>query len=342
MKFRCEIPIAIIMLLMMTGCSSTRTYQKVNQVIYPEKRLPESIRTIKVGHLIPEISSTRTVPNPSLNSSADIKETERSEFGSEGEPGYLVNQTIREMKTGQYYLIEQNNIAQNEILSWDDGKAKNYLQNGQQALLVLTHLDSDYDFKSEKIRKHQLDASGNDYYIDAFEANRNYLVRAEWNIYHGEPVDVIYKYVNSGEQKVTTQGLNPDHTIQKLDSIAQGTVRFLLDSLARDVTVQIMPRKIFDSWTYYVKGSEELENGRRYMEIDKLEEATKIYLNGLKSRPDAKTEARLSYNLAVINDILGDADQAFLFAEQAVLADNKYLHQNLYNELKLKREISER
>lgn len=50
-------------------------------------------------------------------------------------------------------------------------------------------------------------------------------------------------------------------------------------------------------------------------------------------------EARLNYNLAVINDIRGDTNLALDFAEKALLADDKYLHQKLYDDLKIKKGI---
>ena len=50
-------------------------------------------------------------------------------------------------------------------------------------------------------------------------------------------------------------------------------------------------------------------------------------------------EARLNYNLAVINDIRGDTKLALDFAEKALLADDKYLHQILYDDLKIKKGI---
>ena len=337
MKF---IPVNFTLIAIITlwiGCSSTRTYQKVNHVVYPEHRLPESTQTIKVLHSIRELPSKNTLSNRPTNTSADVKVESPNEVGGEAKTDYLVRQTMRELEQGQFYLIERIRLSDQELAEWSTNKIKDYTAGGGDVMLVLDHLQSDYDFKSEKIRKHQLDASGKDYYLDAFEATRHYVVRTDWNVYSSDPVKLLYNLDNRGERKLTTQGLNKDQTIQKLDSIARGVERYLLDSMAQVVASQILPRKIFDSWTYYVKGSEELEHGYKFMKLDKLEESERIYLEALGSTTDSKVEARLNYNLAVINDILGDINTAFEFAEKALLTDDKYLHQKLYDDLKIKK-----
>lgn len=321
------------------GCSSTRTYQKVNHVVYPEHRLPESTQKIKVVHTIREQALKNTLQNRLVDTSTDVKDQNRNEFGGETEQEYLIRQTMRELEQGQFYLIDRIRLSDHELAEWSTSKIKDYVPGSDEVLIVLDHLHSDYDFKSEKIRKHQLDADGKDYYLDAYEATRHYMVRADWNIYHSDPVQLLYNLHNRGERKITTQGLNKDQTLQKLDSVARGVERYLLDSMAQVLASQILPRKMYDSWTYYVKGSEELENGYKFMKLDKLEDCEKIYLSALGSTNDPKIEARLNYNLAVINDISGDINSAFEYAEKALLTDDKYLHQKLYDELKIKKGI---
>lgn len=331
-----------LLLVMLSGCSSTRTYQKVNHIIYPQNKLPETTGKIKILHTLPVKEKKYTNNQNSGHYSRDRTLEEPSPFGTKGKQGYIIDQAARALRQGQFYQIEKKELSPNDIKSWSSKSPDDYLLSDQEVLLVLENLNSDYDFTSEKIRKHQLDASGNDYYIDAWEANRYYKVLTNWKVYHGSPAKVIYQFTDDGQRKVSTQGLQKDQTIQKLDSLAEGTERFLLDSLAGELSRKIMPRKVFDSWSYYVKGSDELEEGEKYMKLDKLEEAQELYRAGLRPPNDPKVEARLHYNLAVIQDILGHLDQALLLAEKALLTEDKYLHQKLYDDLKLKKEIRER
>ncbi len=322
-----------ILLMLTLGCSSTRTYQRVNHIIYPEKRLPDQTSEITVIHTIPlEKPQITSSTEPSAHDHVNDQPTQ---FGLHDKIGYLVNMVARELKRSKFYVIKERQLSQNEIKLWDANKVNSYISSNQGVLLVLDELHSDYDFKSEKIRKHQLDEAGQDYYIDAYEATRRYVIDANWNIYHGESPEPIYAIKNQGKKTVKTQGLRKDQTIEKLDSVAQHTERFLLDSLATDLASLIMPLKVFDSWSYYVKGSEILKEGKKYMELDHLNEAMQMYKAELRKEDDKKIIARLHYNLAIIHDIRGESALAFQYAEKALLADNKYLHKTLYDKLKI-------
>lgn len=337
MKITSGIFALLILVTLCIGCSSTRTYQRVNNIVYPEYRLPESIQKIKVFHTIRE--SNNVLPGRQTNTSADDKVEQLNEFGGETKSNYMVRQTRRELEQGRFYIIESIRLSDHELSEWNSSKIGNYVAGDREVILILESLQSDYDFKSERIRKHQLDASGKDYYLDAYEATRHYVVQTDWNIYSGDRATLLYNLRHRGDKILTSQGLNKDQTIHKLDSIARGVERYLLDSMAMVLASEILPRKIFDSWTYYVKGSDELEEGYRYMKLDKLDDAERIYRKGLRTTTDSKIEARLNYNLAVVYDISGDINTAFEFAERALLTDEKYLHQKIYDDLKIKRGI---
>lgn len=331
-----------ILLVLILGCSSTRTYQRVNHIIYPEKRLPDQTSEITVIHTIPADKTKLSTSVSSESSGNDLVVEKPTQFGTNGKTGYMVNRVARELKRPKFYVIKERKLTQNEIKLWDVNRVNSYITTDQEVLLVLDVLNSDYDFKSEKVRKHQLDDSGNDYYIDAHEAIRRYVVDIEWNIYHGSAPDPIYSIRNHGEKTIKAQGLQKDQTIEKLDSIAGDTERFLLDSLANELSNMIMPLKVFDSWSYYVKGSDILKEGRKYMELNKLEEAMQLYQSDLRTADDPKIKARLNYNLAIIHDIRGETSLAFHYAEKALLADDKNLHKSLYHKLKIQNDRAQK
>lgn len=324
----------------LTSCSSTRTYQRINNIIFPEYRLPDDTRQLILLNAIEESTNPSTYNRERFTSTDDGRENVAAEFSNQGKSGYMMDRLNYSLNRGNYYLVKRNSSSTYEGEKWDRRQVKTYAGDGD-VLIVLEDFESDYDFHSEKIRKHQLDQSGKDYYIDAYEASRKYRVSSKWILYDGTNGETLHLIEDSGEKFIKTQGLHKDQTIEKLDSISKGVERYLIDSMAQSFSNLIMPRKVFDTWSYYKKGSDELEQGSKYMELDKLEEATEIYRKGLMSA-DEDIQARIFYNLSVICDIQGDLPCALDYAEKAVLADDKSLHKSFYEKVKLKLEISRR
>lgn len=329
-----------VIVSLLSACSSTRTYQKVNQIVYPENRLPEDTRQIVVLNGIVKDKEARINEDQKYNPTGNVKIEKANEFGSEGKSGYMMRRLIAALKRSDFYLVKPLTVSNQLTQPWNSSMAKEFITEGD-ALLVLVDFASDYAYQSNKIRKHQLDQDGKDYYIDAYEASRDYEVYSRWAVYHGDHNGPLYEWNTIGQKTLRTQGLHKVQTTDKLDSISIGLERYLMDSLANEIPPVIVPSKIFDSWTYYIKGADALKEGRKYMETDNLSTAMNIYRRALKAA-DKKSKARLYYNLAVIHDIQGDANQALKNAEDAYLTDNKYLHKALYDEMKLKLEWNQR
>lgn len=322
------------------SCSSTRTYKRVNNVIYPEYRLPDDTKQLVLLNSIQEKTPRNSYTRERFASTGDTEERTDYEFGAKGKSGYMIDRLESAMKRGNFYLIKEASSSTNETVKWNKNNVENYAGDGD-VLVVLENFTSDYDFNSKKIRKHQLDQSGNDYYVNAQEASRLYKVNSQWGVYDGSTGEQLFDLQDSGEKFIKTQGLQKDQTIEKLDSISRGLERFLIDSIAQSFSRMIMPEKIFDTWSYYRKGSDALEEGNKYMELDKLEDAESIYQRGIRGA-DEEEKAKLYYNIAIIKDIMGDLEAAFNYAEKAVLTDDKSLHKSFYEKVKLKKEISGR
>lgn len=321
--------------LIAMSCSSMKTYKLVNRVIPPPYELPEQTQQLIVLNAMPELR--KTVSN---NYSTNYTSTQpQPEDENRIHARYQADRMYYKLNQGKYYLVKRGNLMQNHH-PWQDPFAVQYMGE-KDVLVVLDDFVSDYDFKSEKIRKHQLDAQGRDYYIEAYESSRNYRVRAYWSLYNGADGQLLDRFEEVGEKKFSTQGLHKDQTILKLDSLGQGIPNYLMDSLATSFANYILPVRVYDSWTYFAKGDPVLETGQKYMSLDQLEKAEETYRRGLSSADD-KTKPKLYYNLAVINDIRRSYGAALDYAEKAVLLSDKSTYTALYNKIKLKLEISQR
>lgn len=315
-------------MLILTGCSSMKTYRVVNQVIAPPYQLPETTKQL----VILNANSTPVAHNTPNGQTVAVDE-------SYLDSKYLIDRFYSKLNLGKYYLVKKVNWTPNSRI-WEDGYAKEYM-TPNDVLIVLEDFESDYDFKSEKIRKHQLDPQGKDYYIEAYESTRNYRIKAVWSLYNGQNGSLLDRFEDIGEKKFATQGLQKDQTIIKLDSLGKGVPHYIMDSLALSLTNYIMPIRIYDTWTYFAKGSDALEKGSKYFALEKLDDAEDIYHRSLSSADD-KTKPKLYYNLAVIADIKRNYQQALDYAENAVLLSDKSVYKTLFNKIKLKLEIESR
>jgi len=94
------------------------------------------------------------------------------------------------------------------------------------------------------------------------------------------------------------------------------TIKKTANALGRDYATQILPYWVRVNRDYYVKGNANLERATRMARAGNWDKAGEVWTNET-TNPKHKIAGRACYNMAIINEINGDLDNAIKWAQKA-------------------------
>jgi hypothetical protein len=147
------------------------------------------------------------------------------------------------------------------------------------------------------------------------DVNFTTIVKTGWRIY--DPRLKIIHDESTFNQRFTFTGNAV--TAAKTTEVLLGrkeTIKKTANALGRDYATQILPYWVRVNRDYYVKGNANFEKATRMARSGNWDKAGEVW-NNETTNPKHKIAGRACYNMAIINEINGDLDNAIKWAQKA-------------------------
>jgi len=187
-------------------------------------------------------------------------------------------------------------------------------EQGTDALFALEMYDTDthINYSTEKVTiKTPLGS------IPALEhiASMETLVKTGWRIYSPAERSVVDEYVIPESIVFTGRGINPVVAASALLNRKEA-VREVSKRAGHIYAMRLLPYNLRVTREYYVKGTDNFKIAKRKAQLGKWDEAAVLWEKETNN-PDMKIAGRAHYNMAIINEINGNLEEAIRWAQKA-------------------------
>ena len=147
------------------------------------------------------------------------------------------------------------------------------------------------------------------------KADMQTIVETGWRIYYPASKSILDEYVYEESIQFSGKGINPlvaaSGLIGRKDAVNQ-----VSNKAGRVYAMRILTYQIRVNRDYYVKGTNNFKIAKRRAQLGKWDEAGELWEKETNNR-SGKIAGRACYNMAIINEINGDLDNALRWAQKA-------------------------
>ncbi|HPT21926.1 MAG TPA: DUF6340 family protein [Bacteroidales bacterium] len=147
------------------------------------------------------------------------------------------------------------------------------------------------------------------------QADMETIVKTGWRIY--DPVEKVIRdeYVYDESIVFSGRGINPVMAAAALLG-RKDAVKKVSNKAGHGYAERILPYQIRVMRDYYVKGTDNFKIAKRKAQLGKWDDAGKLWEKETVN-PDMKVAGRACYNMAIINEINGNLEEALKWAQKA-------------------------
>lgn len=199
-------------------------------------------------------------------------------------------------------------------LSWDIVK-KICIETGTDALFSLEYYDTD-----TKIRYSTHDAGakailGLKIPSLVHKADMETIVKTGWRIYDPANEFIADEFHHFESVVFSGEGLTPLVAVAALVS-RKDAIKEVSNKAGHGYALRLIPHEIRVKRDYFVKGNQNFKIAKRKAQVGKWNEAGDLWALETEN-PRRKIAGRASYNMAIINEINGDLNNALQWAQNA-------------------------
>ncbi|MEX0684626.1 MAG: DUF6340 family protein [Balneolales bacterium] len=147
------------------------------------------------------------------------------------------------------------------------------------------------------------------------EATVRTVIKTGWRIYDNTSKTIIDEYVITEPIITSGRGINPAEAIKALTGRTEA-IQTMSMHIGRDYGRSILPYWIPVKRNYYVRGNDNFKMAKRRAQTGNWDGAAELWLNETENS-SSKVAGRAHYNMAIINEINGDIDEAIEWARIA-------------------------
>lgn len=187
-------------------------------------------------------------------------------------------------------------------------------ENNLKALFVLEYFDSDTRAKFDAVPVTKV-VLGRKVNAIVTKAEVNTIIKLGWRIYDASG-DIIYDQLPVVKNVVSYgEGINPLKAIRAVTG-HKNTVQQISYSLGQKYAQDLLPVYHRVSRIYYVKGTDNFKIGKRLARAGNWDEAADYWKKDINNSK-RKIAGRAHFNMAIINEINGNIDEAINWSEKS-------------------------
>lgn len=137
-------------------------------------------------------------------------------------------------------------------------------------------------------------------------------IKTGWRIYDNASGIILDEFVATENVVNSGQGVNPAEAVAAITGRKE-----LVNQVSREIghyyAARVVPYWIRVTRDYYVKGSDNLEQAKRRAQTGNWDGAAELWMQDT-DHPDSKVAGRAHYNMAIINEINGNLEDAIEWA----------------------------
>lgn len=141
------------------------------------------------------------------------------------------------------------------------------------------------------------------------------IIKTGWRIYDNDSRRMLDEFVVTESFITSGKGTNPTEAVSAITGRNE-LVKRVSNEIGRFYAGRVVPYWIRVRRDYYVKGSDNLERAKRRAQTGNWDGAAELWLEDT-DHPKSKVAGRAHYNMAIINEINGNLDEAVSWAREA-------------------------
>ena len=205
-------------------------------------------------------------------------------------------------------------------------------ENNVDAIIALSFYDTDATVNYTTNTVQKVNALGIKVPIIEHQATINTLIKIGFRVYDNTTKQILDEIIVNQTSTSSGRGISPTKAIEALKGRKEAVLQ-ISTLLGQDYALRTRPYSIRVARDYYVKGTDNFEIGKRRAQTGNWNGAAELWEKELNN-PKLKIAGRACYNMAIINEINGDLEQALKWASKAYTDYNDKIALRYVNILK--------
>jgi hypothetical protein len=310
-----QIPVIMIVLMTLASCKTNELYLSV--VEPAPVTVPADVRI--VGVINRSIPTDETKVYDEIEKVFTLESVDLDKDGAleaiKGLSQELMNNNrFEEIKTLNEIKFKTSSLENFPTpLSWDV-VAQICNETGTDALFSLEKFDTDTHV-SYAAQKTQIVTPIGPIPGIEHQANMEVRVKTGWRIYYPAGKMILDEFITDDAITSSGKGINPLVAAKALTGRKE-VVKEVSERNGHNYAYRLLPYKIRVTRDYFVKGTDNFKIAKRKAQMGLWDDAGDLWKKET-SNPKAKIAGRAAYNMAIINEINGDLEEALKWAQKA-------------------------
>ncbi len=187
--------------------------------------------------------------------------------------------------------------------------------NGVEAIFELSFYDTDASFAFDAVPVNVATPVGTTVTLPEHQLTITTFVKTGWRIYDNTTKSIRDEFIVTEKQVSKGRGINPMIAYETITGRKEAVLQ-ISNNIGKNYGFRIMPYYTRVSRIYYVRGTPNFKVGKRRAQVGDWHGAAKLWEKELDN-PKRKIAGRACYNMAVINEIDGNLEDAVVWAAQS-------------------------
>lgn len=188
-------------------------------------------------------------------------------------------------------------------------------ENDVDAIFVLSFYDTDTRGDFRMFTSETKTAIGLTIPVVEHEVTLNTLIKTGWRIYDPLNKYIIDEFILTENVVSRGRGINPMKAVEAVLDRKEAVLQ-VSNNTGQFYATRILPFQTRVARQYYVRGTENFKIGKRRAQTGDWDGAAELWAKDVVHRK-RKVAGRACYNMAIINEINGDLDNAVKWASQS-------------------------
>jgi hypothetical protein len=310
--------VLVLSSFLLTSCSSSNNLT-IGVTEPAPVDFPSSIKSVGLINRTNQIDSSSSILD-GIDKVLSLEGRELDKLGAEQSITGLYNLLFESKKFETIKKIETPDIKSSFMavfpapLSWEkiDEICK---ANGVDAIFELSFYDTDASVVFDAVPVTVSTPIGTTVTLPEHQLTITTFIKTGWRIYDNTTRTIRDEFIITEKQVSSGRGINPMIAFETVTGRKEAVLQ-ISQIIGKNYGYRIFPYNIRVSRIYYVRGTQNFKVGKRKAQVGDWHGAAKLWEKELNN-PKRKIAGRACYNMAIINEIDGNLEDAIVWAAKS-------------------------